>query len=263
MPASSPPGARRCATCSARCCSRRASRCSRPATRWAARSAATTTPTATTRPSPGWRGTPTRGRTICGRTSRRLTRLRRENPALRPMRFARLGERTPSASVMGWYDEHGETMSIDRWTDPGAPHAAVRRGLDARDRGVQPHPADRARQRVAHRGAAARDRRSDALRLAVVERGRAPERMTTPQFAPGDVVRAAGNGDAPVPRRIAVAARADVKPCREPVEAGAGHGRFGMWHHRIVQGPSPPPGAAGPPSRSGPQTTPRAPATRR
>ncbi|MGC5171125.1 glycogen debranching protein GlgX [Microbacterium sp. DT81.1] len=48
-----------------------------------------------------------------------LTRLRHENPALRPMRFARLGERTPSASVMGWYDEHGETMSIDRWTDPG------------------------------------------------------------------------------------------------------------------------------------------------
>ncbi|MDL9979943.1 glycogen debranching protein GlgX [Microbacterium candidum] len=49
---------------------------------------------------------------------RTLTRLRRENPALRPIRFARLGEHTPSASVMEWYDEHGETMSIDKWNSP-------------------------------------------------------------------------------------------------------------------------------------------------
>ncbi|MCC2032335.1 glycogen debranching protein GlgX [Microbacterium allomyrinae] len=49
---------------------------------------------------------------------RHLIRLRHENPALRPIRFARLDERTPSASVMEWYDEHGETMSIERWTDP-------------------------------------------------------------------------------------------------------------------------------------------------
>ena len=49
---------------------------------------------------------------------RRLLRLRRENPALRPIRFARLGEHTPSASIMEWFDEHGETMSIERWTDP-------------------------------------------------------------------------------------------------------------------------------------------------
>ena len=49
---------------------------------------------------------------------RRLLQLRRENPALRPSRFARLGRRTPSASVMEWYDEHGRTMSIERWTDP-------------------------------------------------------------------------------------------------------------------------------------------------
>lgn len=48
----------------------------------------------------------------------RLLRLRRENPALRPIRFARLGEHIPSASVMEWYDEHGETMSIERWTNP-------------------------------------------------------------------------------------------------------------------------------------------------
>lgn len=47
-----------------------------------------------------------------------LLRLRRENPALRPVRFARLDEHIPSASVMEWYDEHGETMSIERWTNP-------------------------------------------------------------------------------------------------------------------------------------------------
>jgi glycogen operon protein len=49
---------------------------------------------------------------------RRLLQLRRENPALRPSRFARLDERTPSASVMEWYDQTGSTMSIDKWTDP-------------------------------------------------------------------------------------------------------------------------------------------------
>ncbi|MDY0909541.1 glycogen debranching protein GlgX [Microbacterium sp. CFBP9034] len=48
----------------------------------------------------------------------RLIRLRHENPALRPINFARLDERTPSASVMDWYDEHGETMSSERWTNP-------------------------------------------------------------------------------------------------------------------------------------------------
>ena len=48
----------------------------------------------------------------------RLIRLRQENPALRPSRFARPDRRTPSASVMEWYDEHGETMSIERWTNP-------------------------------------------------------------------------------------------------------------------------------------------------
>ena len=49
---------------------------------------------------------------------RTLTRLRRENPALRPIRFAHEAQRIPSASVMDWYDERGETMSIERWTDP-------------------------------------------------------------------------------------------------------------------------------------------------
>jgi glycogen operon protein len=48
----------------------------------------------------------------------RLIRLRGENPALRPVRFADEGEIIPGASVMHWYDEHGETMSIERWTNP-------------------------------------------------------------------------------------------------------------------------------------------------
>ena len=46
-----------------------------------------------------------------------LTRLRRENPALRPARYAVLGEETPGASEMFWYDQNGASMSIERWTD--------------------------------------------------------------------------------------------------------------------------------------------------
>jgi len=50
--------------------------------------------------------------------TQRLLQLRRDNPALRPQHFARDGESIPSASVMQWFDEHGETMSSERWTDP-------------------------------------------------------------------------------------------------------------------------------------------------
>ncbi len=48
----------------------------------------------------------------------RLIRLRQENPALRPSRFAHDEEVVPSSSVIDWYDEHGETMSGERWTNP-------------------------------------------------------------------------------------------------------------------------------------------------
>ena len=48
----------------------------------------------------------------------RLLTLRAQNPALRPSRFARDDQETPSASVMDWYDEHGEMMSGARWADP-------------------------------------------------------------------------------------------------------------------------------------------------
>ena len=105
-----------------------------------------------------------------------LIRLRRENPALRPIRFARLGERTPSASVMGWYDEHGETMSIDRWTDP------AHRTLQYVAASTPETEAFNRILLIVHGNESpievtpARDRRSDALRLPVVERGRAPER---------------------------------------------------------------------------------------
>ena len=49
----------------------------------------------------------------------RLARLRKENPALRPSRYARLGEHIPNASVMDWYDQDGATMEPGQWTDPG------------------------------------------------------------------------------------------------------------------------------------------------
>ncbi|WP_284252915.1 glycogen debranching protein GlgX [Pseudolysinimonas kribbensis] len=49
---------------------------------------------------------------------RQLTRLRRENPALRPVRFGRWGETTPSASQMDWYNKQGLSMSLEDWDSP-------------------------------------------------------------------------------------------------------------------------------------------------
>jgi glycogen debranching enzyme len=51
-------------------------------------------------------------------TTRRLLRLRRENPALRPSRFGRPEESTPSASEMHWYTARGETMRDEYWASP-------------------------------------------------------------------------------------------------------------------------------------------------
>ncbi len=48
--------------------------------------------------------------------ARRLIELRRENPALRPVRFGRPEELVPSASQMDWYDQSGGTMSEHDWT---------------------------------------------------------------------------------------------------------------------------------------------------
>ncbi|MGV8884210.1 MAG: glycogen debranching protein GlgX [Microbacteriaceae bacterium] len=51
-------------------------------------------------------------------TSRTLLRLRRDNPALRPVRFGRFGETVPSATQMDWYNPEGLSMSEDDWNSP-------------------------------------------------------------------------------------------------------------------------------------------------
>ncbi len=52
--------------------------------------------------------------------TRTLLRLRRENPALRPVRFGIDGEPVPSSSRMDWYNADGATMSIENWDSPAA-----------------------------------------------------------------------------------------------------------------------------------------------
>jgi glycogen operon protein len=49
-----------------------------------------------------------------------LLRLRRENPALRPVRYGRFGETVPSASQMDWYNTEGLSMSDKDWNSPTA-----------------------------------------------------------------------------------------------------------------------------------------------
>jgi glycogen operon protein len=49
-----------------------------------------------------------------------LLRLRRENPALRPVRYAKFGETIPSASQMDWYNDHGLSMRDRDWNSPTA-----------------------------------------------------------------------------------------------------------------------------------------------
>jgi glycogen operon protein len=52
------------------------------------------------------------------KVARDLMRLRRENPALRPVRFGRFGETVPSASQMDWYNTEGLSMSDEDWNSP-------------------------------------------------------------------------------------------------------------------------------------------------
>ena len=52
--------------------------------------------------------------------SEQLLRLRRENPALRPVHYGRFGETTPSATQMDWYNKDGLSMSEDDWDSPTA-----------------------------------------------------------------------------------------------------------------------------------------------
>ena len=49
-----------------------------------------------------------------------LMRLRRENPALRPVRYGRFGETVPSASQMDWYNTEGLSMREKDWNSPTA-----------------------------------------------------------------------------------------------------------------------------------------------
>ncbi|MCU1546692.1 MAG: glgX, partial [Homoserinimonas sp.] len=54
------------------------------------------------------------------RIAQKLLRLRRENPALRPVHFGIPGQRTPSANEMNWYNAEGNFMSIEDWDSPEA-----------------------------------------------------------------------------------------------------------------------------------------------
>jgi glycogen operon protein len=47
-----------------------------------------------------------------------LIRLRRENPALRPVRYGESGRVVPSASEIDWYDADGQVMDEQDWDSP-------------------------------------------------------------------------------------------------------------------------------------------------
>jgi glycogen operon protein len=51
--------------------------------------------------------------------TRTLVKFRRENPALRPVRYGRAGETVKSATQMDWYNKDGRTMSEADWDSPG------------------------------------------------------------------------------------------------------------------------------------------------
>ncbi|MFC4223466.1 glycogen debranching protein GlgX [Lysinibacter cavernae] len=52
------------------------------------------------------------------RTTQHLVRLRHDNPALRPQRYAKAGEVIPQASTMEWFDGSGESMPESDWNSP-------------------------------------------------------------------------------------------------------------------------------------------------
>ena len=52
------------------------------------------------------------------KVTQELLRLRRKNPALRPIRFGVLGETVASASRMNWFNAAGVSMSIEDWNSP-------------------------------------------------------------------------------------------------------------------------------------------------
>jgi len=52
------------------------------------------------------------------RVTQQLIRLRKENPALRPRKYGRLGEIVPNASKMEWFDGSGASMEEKEWNSP-------------------------------------------------------------------------------------------------------------------------------------------------
>ncbi len=50
--------------------------------------------------------------------TRQLIQLRRENPALRPVRYGKWGETVPSATQMDWYNKQGLAMDEEDWNSP-------------------------------------------------------------------------------------------------------------------------------------------------
>lgn len=52
------------------------------------------------------------------RVVQRLLQLRRENPALRPVRYGRWGETVPNATQMDWFNKEGQAMTMEDWDSP-------------------------------------------------------------------------------------------------------------------------------------------------
>ncbi len=52
------------------------------------------------------------------RVVQRLLQLRRENPALRPVRYGRWGETVPNATQMDWFSKEGQAMTMEDWDSP-------------------------------------------------------------------------------------------------------------------------------------------------
>ncbi len=51
--------------------------------------------------------------------TRHLIQLRRENPALRPVRYGDVGrDDADRATQMDWYNKEGQSMSLDDWDSP-------------------------------------------------------------------------------------------------------------------------------------------------
>ena len=119
--------------------------------------------------------------------ARTLIRLRHENPAIRPRRFAHDTQIVPNASVIDWYDENGETMSHDRWT------SAEHRTLQYAARSTPEHEEPNAILLIVHGNERAIE--VTLPRIEGVARytslwSSVPERPAdeTPSFAPGDTV---------------------------------------------------------------------------